>query len=79
MSKLKTLRKKVGLTQAGLSEETGLSQQYISDLETGQSDGSINSLRKISKVLGVHISRLIEDDNLENNSELVKSNSSSNQ
>jgi transcriptional regulator with XRE-family HTH domain len=62
LSDLKLLRKNKGLTQAELAELTGFSQQYISDLETNQAEGSISSLKKIAKALNVKLTKLIKED-----------------
>ena len=59
---IKSFRKNKGLTQAKLAELTGFSQQYISDLETKQAEGSISSLKKIAKALNVKLAKLIEED-----------------
>jgi len=61
MSKLKDLRKRRGLTQQQLSELSGVSQQYISDIETGDVEGSLTVLRKLAKALDVPVTKLIEE------------------
>ncbi len=61
MSKLKDLRKRRGLTQQQLSELSGVSQQYISDIETGDVEGSLTVLRKLAKALDVSVTKLIEE------------------
>lgn len=51
-------RKKI--SQFKLSLLTGLSKQYISDLEHGRRNASISSIYKISKGLGVDLSDLFK-------------------
>lgn len=54
--RLKQLRLEANLTQEKLSIATGLSQTYISGIETGHRNPSIKTLDKIAKALGVSIS-----------------------
>lgn len=61
MSKLKSIRKKACLSQQQLSELSGLSQQYISDIETGDVEGSLTALRKLAKALNIPVTKLIEE------------------
>ena len=46
-------RKKLGLTQEGLSIKTGLSRSYIADTEAGRYTPSLNSSYKIAKALKI--------------------------
>jgi transcriptional regulator with XRE-family HTH domain len=50
---IKKLRKQKGLSQAELGNRSGLSTTYISQLEGGKKSPTLNSLEKISTVLGV--------------------------
>ncbi|MBI2095954.1 MAG: helix-turn-helix transcriptional regulator [Candidatus Omnitrophica bacterium] len=52
---LKTERKKMGMSQAELAGKSGLSQQTISYLESGKSDLSLRTLKKVSEVLRLEI------------------------
>ena len=56
--RLKTARKRAGITQVELAERTGLSQVMISAIETGLREGSVQTLAKFAKVLGVPVSYL---------------------
>ena len=61
MHKLKQVRLGKRLTQAELSNLSGISQQYISDIEKGVSTGSVSTLRKLAKALNVSVSELLDD------------------
>jgi hypothetical protein len=50
-----------GMTQMYLSLKTGLSQGYISDIETGRRVGTAAALRVIADVLGVPLDLLVQD------------------
>ena len=47
------IRKIQGLTQEQVSEKSGLSQQYLSDLERGKRNPTVVTLYEISQALGV--------------------------
>ena len=47
------LRRRQGLTQEQLAERSGLSQQYLSDLERGKRNPTIVSLYELAQALGV--------------------------
>lgn len=53
--KIKTLRKNNSKTLKQLSEQTGLSVSFLSQVERGESTLAITSLNKIAEALGVHI------------------------
>ena len=48
-----------GMTQMSLSFKTGLSQGYISDIETGRRTGTVSALRLIADVLDVPLDLLV--------------------
>lgn len=56
--RLKSARKKAGITQAELAERTGISQVMVSSIETGVREGSLVTLAKFARVLGVPVSYL---------------------
>jgi len=60
--RLKTARKRAGITQVELAERTGLSQVMISSIETGLREGSVQTLAKFAKVLGVPVSYLAGEE-----------------
>ncbi len=47
------IRKELGWTQEVLAERSGLSQQYISDLEGGKRNPTIVTIYEIATALGV--------------------------
>lgn len=55
-SEIKNLRKASDVTLLQLSQATGLSQGYLSQIERGKSSPSIKALHSISRALGVNIS-----------------------
>lgn len=54
------LRKQRGLTQLALSIESGLALSFISDLERGKRNPSIETLWKIAKALDVTLEELLK-------------------
>ena len=50
---IKTLRKQSGLTQAGLGEKIGRTAEAISNVETGKSLPSLDTLMAIADALGM--------------------------
>ena len=53
------------MTQELLSNESGLSRAYISELEMGHKDPSLFTLFKLSSALNIKISSLIDEINIE--------------
>jgi hypothetical protein len=51
-----------GMTQMYLSFKTGLSQGYISDIETGRRAGTAAALKLIASVLDVPLDLLVRDE-----------------
>jgi transcriptional regulator with XRE-family HTH domain len=47
------LRQKIGLTQEAFSVKSGLTQQYISDLERGRRNPTVVTLFELATALGV--------------------------
>ncbi|KIL74814.1 helix-turn-helix domain-containing protein [Bacillus badius] len=60
--KIKALRLEKKLTLKELSEETGLSLSFLSQIERGASSLSITSLKKLAEALGVSMIFFFEDD-----------------
>lgn len=58
--KIKGIRQAKKMTQNQLAEKVGISRSYLSELENGKWDIKLDLLIKISKVLGVHPSKLIK-------------------
>ena len=59
--RIKTLRKKKGLTQARLGEMVDLDRTYIVGVERGRRNISLDNLIKISLGLGTPLSRLLRN------------------
>lgn len=69
--KIRTTRRKNDLTLKELSEKTGLSVSFLSQVENGTSSLAITSLKKIADALGVSINTFFQD--CQNNNFHVKS------
>lgn len=59
--RIKLYRNKLDITQAQLAEKLDVSAKYVSSIERGISNTSLNKLEKISKILGVNVTSLISD------------------
>src|SRR3981081_2290551 len=59
--RLKELRAERGITLTALAEQTGLSTAHLARLERGDRQPSIGSLLQISRVYGVSVSELVQD------------------
>lgn len=58
---IRKIRKLRGMTQELLAEQSGLSYSYISDVERGTRNISLESLGKIISALGIQPAQLFED------------------
>ena len=56
------LRTAAGLTQEQVAERAGLSQQYVSGIERGTRNPTVETLAQIAKALGVHHIELLRTD-----------------
>jgi transcriptional regulator with XRE-family HTH domain len=56
------LRREAGLTQEQLAERSGLSQQYLSDLERGKLNPTVVTLYELATALGVSHVELVRPD-----------------
>jgi transcriptional regulator with XRE-family HTH domain len=54
------LRKEIGLSQEKLGFESGLDRTYISGIERGQRNPSLNNIGKISKALKMTLPELFK-------------------
>ncbi|WP_026836238.1 cupin domain-containing protein [Limisalsivibrio acetivorans] len=61
-TKLREIRKKLGMTLEDISQKTGFTKSFISQIENGKNSPSIASLKKICYALGTTISELFEDE-----------------
>ena len=55
-SALKEIRKKKGLRQFQVCKKAKITQTYLSQLETGAKNGSVQVLERLSKIYGVPVS-----------------------
>ncbi|MFC3039814.1 helix-turn-helix domain-containing protein [Virgibacillus xinjiangensis] len=58
---IKQLRKRKKLTLKQISQQTGLSISFLSQLENGKSSATLESLKKISDTLGVNPSHFFDE------------------
>lgn len=57
------LRRERGFTQEKFAEESGFSQQYVSDLERGKRNPTVITLYELAQALGVsHVDLVKPDD-----------------
>jgi transcriptional regulator with XRE-family HTH domain len=58
--RLKTLRKEKGLSQEELALKSGLNRPYISAIEKGKRNVSLEVMEKLAGAMGVEIGELID-------------------
>ena len=58
---IRSHRKRSGLTQEKLAEKADLHHNFIGEVERGNLDISVGSLRKIAIALGTRLRDLVED------------------
>jgi len=56
------LRDAADLTQEALAEKSGLSQQFISDLERGKCNPTVLTLYELATALGVGVAELVREE-----------------
>ena len=76
-SRTKVYRDQIGMTKEKFAEKINRSENYVSELEKGNSSCSVHTLHQISKVLKVSVDNLLYNDkvnmkNLYNNKEILK-------
>ncbi|MER9171211.1 helix-turn-helix domain-containing protein [Mesorhizobium australicum] len=60
---LSRIRKAAGLTQEVVAERANLSQQYVSELEAGKRNPTVETLQVLAQALGVsHLDLVRPDD-----------------
>ena len=60
--RLKNIRESKGLSVYRLSQETGVSQGHISDLENGKNQPTIDTLKRLIVPLGITLSEFFNED-----------------
>lgn len=58
---VRRLRKARGLSQEALSMESGLAQNYLSDIETGKRNVSLENIGTLARALGIPIAALFDE------------------
>lgn len=58
-SPVKVWRQHRGLTQAALAAMADLSEGYLSQIETGKRDGTVESFKRLAEALGLTVDDLI--------------------
>ena len=58
--RLTKLRKAQGLSRYGLAKQLGVSRDYLGRVERGQSSPTVEMLQRITQVLGVSVTALLE-------------------
>lgn len=61
-SKIKELRTNLGMSAKDLAQNSGISVGMLSQLENGSTQGSVETLRKIAKVLDTTLAQLFTDE-----------------
>ena len=60
-SRIRTYRKYRGLTISELAEAAGISQPYLSEIESGKKTGTVDVLKRIATILKVDLDDLVAD------------------
>lgn len=60
--RLRNIRKSKGLSIYKLSQDTGISQNHISDLELGRRKPSVETLKRLIVPLGITLAELFNED-----------------
>jgi len=63
-SNLKKYRRSLDLTQIALARKTGVSTNFINDLEAGKKWASLATMIKIANIFDVHVYELLKPSNL---------------
>jgi len=59
--RIKEIREQVGMTQAELSEKSGLSQEHISRIENGKFTPNVKTADKLAEALGVTLMDILKE------------------
>jgi len=63
-ARIRTIRKKAGLTQAQLGERAGITPDYLGRIERGQGAVTLETLSHIASALGAPLRQLLDVDEL---------------
>ncbi|WP_084732865.1 helix-turn-helix domain-containing protein [Roseovarius marisflavi] len=64
--RIRSARKRAGLTLTQMAERTGLSGAYLSEIETGKKPGSVSALNKIADASGIKLNEIFAGTNFPN-------------
>lgn len=59
--RIRQLRKERGWRQIDLAEETGIHENYVTDLEKGSKEVCLRTLREIAKAFDMKLAELLKD------------------
>ena len=62
MKRLRELRDAKGWTQQRFADASGVSQTFISELETGKKQPTVSVAIKLARALGVQLGELLRDE-----------------
>lgn len=74
MDNLRFLRKQRGLTQVQLSEKAGIDQGFLSKLENGETNITLDKIKDLAAALNVHPAQMFALPELQNRAMLALSN-----
>ena len=57
---MKQIRTRKGMTQGDIVRSLGLGRGYISNIENGKTNPTLETIAKLAKVLGVSVSELLK-------------------
>lgn len=57
----KQIRKRMNVTQEELAKRTNISRSYLSDIENGNKNPSIQTVKKLADKLGISVNDLFND------------------
>lgn len=60
--RLRMKRKKIGLTLKEVSEQTGISVSFLSEVERGKTNPSVGTLKKLANCYNAQISELVPEN-----------------
>ncbi|GED35000.1 helix-turn-helix transcriptional regulator [Brevibacillus centrosporus] len=60
--KIKSYRKKTGLTQAMLADKANMSRSYLADVERDRYNPSVDTLKAIADALNIPLTQLLDDE-----------------
>ncbi|RIN44407.1 helix-turn-helix domain-containing protein [Staphylococcus simulans] len=59
---IKQIRKRMNITQSELATKIKISRSYLSDIENGNKNPSIKTVKKLADSLGLSVTDLFNDD-----------------